>query len=636
MCGIVGILKDFNACVPAGTLASMTTEISHRGPDDEGTLFFSNNDTCWETDSREQSGWQVALGSRRLSILDLSPAGHMPMSYQGKFWITYNGEVFNYVEIRAELEKLGHGFRSGSDTEVILAAYAQWGTDCFQRFRGMWGLILFDMTRNAVIISRDRPGIKPLYTWQSRGMVAIASEIKQFLHMPGFVPRMNYAIASEYLRTGYEDQQSSFFQDVCPVPEGCYITISLDTLALSTPQSYWHPERVQIAVTDPREAGRLFAAKLRESVRLRLRSDVPVGCALSGGMDSSAIAMLVNEINASQASTLHTFTSTFPGDPLDERSYVDAVTSSIRSTPHFVTADARTFLEEMDHFLRIHDEPIGSLSIYASYCIARLTRQTGVPVTLNGQGCDEILSGYWQFYFLYLRQLAQQGRLLSLLRHFGGAALKGGNPALLSQIPVMLRRYRARSKPDEFVRLRRKPDTLSHLQKVMALREGDLRVQEIRSFSLPRLLKWDDRNSMAFSVESRYPFLDHELIELCLSFAPATLYHRGWTKWPLRLGLQDTLPHKIFSRRSKFAFEVPQDKWLSGPLRPTLENWLRQDRPLWDLVERADVTRLAEQVWQLQKKRPEPGQALFRLFVFDRWMEIFGMPIGNLSIASKD
>src|SRR5581483_3430088 len=193
MCGIVGILKDLNTCVPASVLASMTTEISHRGPDDEGMLFFNYPNANWQPGSIGQGDWQVALGSRRLSILDLSPAGHMPMSYQGKFWITYNGEVYNYVEIRAELEKLGHVFCSGSDTEVILAAYAQWGTACFQRFRGMWGLILFDMTRHVIVICRDRLGIKPLYTWQGQGMIAIVSEIKQFLHMPGFVPRVNHA-----------------------------------------------------------------------------------------------------------------------------------------------------------------------------------------------------------------------------------------------------------------------------------------------------------------------------------------------------------------------------------------------------------------------------------------------------------
>ena len=162
---------------------------------------------------------------------------------------------------------------------------------------------------------------------------------------------------------------------------------------------------------------------------------------------------------------------------------------------------------------------------------------------------------------------------------------------------------------------------------MMAQRAGMLRVQQIRSFSLPRLLKWDDRNSMAFSVEGRYPFLDHELIELCLSFASSTLYHRGWTKLPLRSGLKTILPARIHARRSKFGFEVPQDRWLCGPMRPVLENWLCQEHPLWELVERRDVEHLASQTWQLQGKRQEPGQALFRLFVFDRWAEIFGVTL---------
>ena len=627
MCGVVGILRNLNTFIPADTLTTMITEVRHRGPDDEGTLLFHRDAGNWQTCSADQADWEVALGSRRLSILDLSPAGHMPMVYRDAFWIVYNGEVYNYVEIRAELEAMGHTFRSGSDTEVILAAYAQWGTDCFARFRGMWGLILFDSRRNEAVICRDRLGIKPLYIWQHQGMIAIASEIKQLLHMPGFAPRMNAAVVNEYLRTGYEDPHNSFFRDVQPVPAGCWITIALDTLASSTPQSYWYPERVQVVVTDAQEAGRLFAAKLRESVRMHLRSDVPVGCALSGGMDSTSIAMLVNEIHDGQAATLHTFTSTFPGDATDEREYVDAVVSSIRAAPHFVTPNAGLFLEEMDHFLRMHDEPVGHLSMYAGYCIARLTREAGVPVTLNGQGSDEILSGYWQFYFLYLRELAKHGHLLPLLRHFAGAAAGSGNPALIGQVPVMLRRFRARSKPAGLVRLRHSSasETAPVLHKILALRKQDLRVEEIRSMSLPRLLKWDDRNSMTFSVEGRYPFLDHELIELCLSCAPSTLYHCGWTKWPLRLGLKGTLPDKIYSRRSKFAFEVPQDKWLCGPMRPTLQGWLGQERLLWELVERADVARLAEQTWQLQGKRKEPGQALFRLFVFDRWAEIFGI-----------
>ncbi len=628
MCGIVGVLKNPSLEISSGTVARMNADISHRGPDDEGIVFLSATSTeNWQINSESGLEWAVALGSRRLSILDLSSAGHMPMVYQGKFWTVYNGEVYNFIEIRTELEKLGHIFRSSSDTEVILAAYAEWGPASFARFRGMWGLMIFDATRNEAILCRDRLGIKPLYLWQGKGVVAVASEIKQFLHLPGFQPRMNPTVVAEYLRTGYEDPSRSFFLDVQPIPAGSWLKIPLNTLVPSTPEGYWYPERVQVTVTDVKEAGRLFADKLLESVRFHLRSDVPVGCALSGGMDSSAIAMYVNELKDGQDYPLHTFTSTFPGDKTDEREYVDAIVSRIQAVPHYVTPNPATFLNELNGFLRTHDEPVGSLSIYASYCIARLTREAGIPVTLNGQGGDEILSGYWQSYFLHLRELARHGHMLPLIRHFSGALTVKGNSSLLAQVPVMLRRYHARSKPTSLVRLRNTldGDTTPILQKILALDEQAWRIEEIRTMFLPRLLKWDDRNSMAFSVEGRYPFLDHELIELCLSFAPQTLYHYGWTKWPLRLGMRKTLPDKILYRRTKFGFEVPQDKWLCGTLRPELEKWLRQDRPLWEYVEREDVQRLANETWRLRGNRAELGQALFRLFMFDKWAEVFGV-----------
>jgi asparagine synthase (glutamine-hydrolysing) len=378
-------------------------------------------------------------------------------------------------------------------------------------------------------------------------------------------------------------------------------------------------------VTDAEEAGRLFAEKLRECVHIHLRSDVPVGCALSGGLDSSSIAVLVHALQDGDEGPLHTFTSTFPGDATDEREYADTVLKEIYAEPHFVTPDPTKFLEDLDRFLWIHDEPVGGISVYAAYCIARLTRQVGIPVTLNGQGGDEILSGYWQSYYLYLHRLVRQGRFLSLASHFAGALLGTGNPVLVSQAPVMFRRYRARSNPLTQVRLRKNlvRNAIGVVNGVLALDEPTRRVHEIRTMHLPRLLKWDDRNSMAFSVEGRYPFLDHELIELSLSFASRTLYSRGWTKWPLRLGLRDVLPSKILHRRTKFGFEVPQDKWLCGPLRPKLERWLERDCPAWDYVEREGVRRLADQTWRLNGKRDEPGQALFRIFVFDRWLKLF-------------
>ncbi len=628
MCGIATILRKPTTYLSPCTVGSMTRDICHRGPDDEGILFLSSTcDKGWRACDCGEDEWTVAIGSRRLAILDLSSAGHMPMAYQDRFWITYNGEVYNFIEIRAELGKLGHTFRSSSDTEVILAAYAEWGPASFERFRGMWGFVLFDSTRNEVILCRDRLGIKPLYLWRGPGVVAIASELKQFLHIPGFIPRINSAAATEYLQTGYEDDSRSFFRDVCPIPAGTWLSIPLDTLIPSLPTSYWHPERVQVSVTRVEEASQIFADKLRECIKLHLRSDVPVGCALSGGLDSSAIALLVNALKGEQDYPLHTFTSTFPGDKTDEREYVDEVVANIRAVPHYITPNPATFLKELDDFIYIHDEPVGGLSIYAGYCIARLTREAGIPVTLNGQGCDEILSGYWQSYFFHLRQLGRHGHIFPLIQHFIGASMGNGNPALLGQVPVMLRRYRARSKPAIQLRLRNTlaEDSTHILTRMLALDEQSWRVEQVRSMFLPRLLKWDDRNSMAFSVEGRYPFLDHELIELCLSFAADMLYHCGWTKWPLRIGLGHILPDKIRQRRTKLGFEAPQDKWLCDPLLPTIQHWLKQDRPLWQYVERADVEHLAHQTWELRGKSEEPGQALFRLFVFDRWAELFAV-----------
>lgn len=627
MCGIAAILKSIDAPYPTTVLDSMRDEVSYRGPDDKGSNFFRRFGLTYkEVESPDVgSAWEIGLGHRRLSILDLSKAGHQPMGYQGRFWIVYNGEVYNYIELRAELQGLGHIFQSASDTEVILAAYAQWGSGCFARLRGMWGLVILDCVRNEVVLCRDRLGIKPLYLWEGSGLIAIASEIKQFLQIPSFTARMDPVTVTLYLQTGYEEQDRSFFQNVQPVPPGCWQKVSLETLKVSSPEGYWHPERIRAVVTNADEAGQLFADKLRETVQIHLRSDVPVGCALSGGLDSSSIAVLINQIKKGQGLPLHTFTSTFPGNELDERQFVDAVLHKIHGAPHFTTPEPRQFLKDLDRFIWIHDEPVGHLSMYAGYCIARLTHEAGVPVSLNGQGGDEVLSGYWQTYFLHLYDLLKNGQLLDLSKHFLGALFGSGNPTLVRQIPIMLQRYRAQGKKARRPRLHNilgvdKPELL---QKVMGMDNHARRVHEIRAMFLPRLLKWDDRNSMAFSVEGRYPFLDHHLIELCLSFAPHTLYRRGWTKEPLRLGLNNELPPEIRYRRSKIGFWTPQDEWLCNHLRLELESLLKKDRPVWDYVEREDVLCLAEQTWRLKGKQEEPGQALFRMFIFDRWLEMF-------------
>jgi asparagine synthase (glutamine-hydrolysing) len=607
----------------------MTEAVAHRGPDDSGLEMFGADGARLAVADETRKDWSVGLGHRRLSILDLSPAGHQPMCYRDRFWLTYNGEIYNFLELKEELKALGHSFRSTSDSEVILAAFAEWGPDCFARFRGMWGLVIFDNVKRTAILSRDRLGIKPLYLWRNEGVVAIVSEIKQFLSIPDFRSKANLGNCALYVLTGNEDPLGSLFRDVDQVAPGCWQEVDVDSLRIGSPQPFWNPERLQPTIDNAAEAGQLFAEKLAESVKLHLRSDVPVGCALSGGLDSSSIALLINKLNAGSGGTLSTFSAVFPGYARDERVFIDVVLKHLAAEPFFVTPSANTFLDELDEFIRLHDEPTGSCSQYAGYCVSRLMRQMNIPVALNGQGGDEILGGYWQLQFTYLLGLLRQGRILSLSWNFLGSLVPGGNPHLTLQIPSMWKRYQSRTSSAVPLTFRGVDASAvvgrSKVHRYLKLDQQAQRLSQIRELFLPQLLKWDDRNFMAFSVEGRYPFLDHELIELCLQFQPRILYNRGWTKCPLRNGLSGLLPSPLRHRRSKFGFETPQDDWLCGPLRPAIENWLEADRPIWLWADREGGKCVAKDAWSSIGHTSEMGQILFRLFVFDRWLEKLGV-----------
>lgn len=624
MCGIVAILKKPSINVAERTLYAMQQILAHRGPDDWGIVRLGADCRNWREFPEGSVGWQVGLAHRRLSILDLRSTGHQPMQYMGKYWISYNGEIYNYIELRNELEKKGFTFHSKTDTEVILAAYAHWGTDCFARFRGMWAIVLVDTVYEICVISRDRLGIKPLYYWKSSDKIVFASEIKAFLELEDFKTKINLNQMYSFINTGYEDQYVSYLENITPIPPGSFQTVSLRETKLTSPQPYWFPDRIEPSIEDPSEAAKLVAAKFEECVKLHLRSDVPVGCALSGGIDSSSIALMIDRLHKGQADPLHTFSCVFPGMKIDETDYINAVTSSIYARPFTVTPTPEGFLKDLDRFIWMQDEPIGGLSIYAGYCIARLTREAGVPVTLNGQGGDEILSGYWQSYFYYLRCLIVGGSPLKTIQHFAGSLLGKGNPDLVRQIPHMLARYYSRRyAPCLTVKgLKKSATPKNQISKVLEFGNNTAwRVFEIREMFLPRLLRYEDRNCMAFSVEGRYPFLDHEVIELCLSFSMEVMYKNGWTKVPIREGLKDLLPQQIRYRRSKIGFEVPQDQWISGPMREMLKQWLNGNRPIFEYVEKSEIAKLHESGWK--QKRPDIDQTIFRLYAMDKWLELY-------------
>jgi asparagine synthase (glutamine-hydrolysing) len=623
MCGISIIVRSNDSAMSEQTLHDMVKLSKHRGPDDDGVMFWGLEG--FTENAPPPSAWRVGFGHTRLAIIDLSQAGRQPMRYGPSLWLTYNGEIYNYIELRSELQSCGKNFSTQSDSEVILAAYDEWGTEAFRRFRGMWSLAILDTARKRVVFSRDRLGVKPLYVLETADGFAAASEMKQFRALQGFQFSANERAVGEYLKTGYEDPHETLFRDILPLRPGSWISVDLDSGARSEPQSFWAPNKIPCLITDPREAAVVLRDVLRDTIRLHLRSDVPVGISLSGGLDSASIATIVSQdLGRSDA---HTYTCTFPGDARDERRFAEMARTRINGPASYVTPKPEEFLEELRAFVWAHDEPVGGLSVYAAYRLAKEMRATGVPVTLSGQGADEALGGYLQSYWRYLKASLEAGRYGHVMSHLGGAMLPGGNPAVWQAAPGFALRLWAKSTEEGWLETandRGQGKVEGRLSHSLSVPVSDWRQYEMLQLFLPRLVKWEDRNSMASAVEGRYPFLDHVFVETALSMHPSTCYSRGWTKNTLRTAMKGTLPESIRLRRDKNGFEVPETRWLRTELRPTFEAWLVADRPLWARVDRSRVRRLCDNFWSGRYATTSvTAQTMFRLFSCDQWLEVF-------------
>lgn len=613
MCGISVIIRKPDSSSPS-LIESFNRCIAHRGPDGEGVKYFPD----------DKATWRVALAHQRLSIIDLSNTGNQPMMYgNGEVWITFNGEIYNYVELREELKSKGYFFAGTSDTEVILAAYIEWGPVCFEQLRGMWSIVIYDQRKQKLIACRDRMGIKPLYYFRHSTYMAFGSEIKQFLTLPDFVANPDREVIKQYVLTGFERTDRTFFEAIQPVWPGTYVEVDIESMHVSVPVSFWRPERIMPTVKDPREASELFGHVLSESVRIHLRSDVPVGCQLSGGLDSSAVFALMQQHYTGDA--IHSFTVQFPGYEKDETPFVTKMLEGSTAMPHFTTPDAATFKNELRNFIWHHDEPVGSFAHYAGFVLAKLIAEHKIKVVLNGQGGDEILGGYWQQYFSYLFALGKNRSLGTILKHVAGAISSDGNEQLIKQAPAMLKRYRSREQKSHvtFTSGYKNLPSLHFFSDYFSMAHQQRRVFDVRNLILPRLLKWDDRNLMAFGVEGRYPFLDHQVIETALSFDSAVLFKSGWTKYPLRLAMKEKLPAEIYFRKSKWGFETPQQNWLREALRPMLTEWLKGDKPIDSVVNRNDTFAITDKFWRTDTL--EDAQSLLRLFLLDQWFHVFSI-----------
>lgn len=617
MCGIACIVNKKGAA-GIGVLESFTHAVARRGPDGFGFATFAPT-----SDLAEGGGdhYAVGLGHRRLSILDLSPAGAQPMlSADRNLAITYNGEVYNYLEIGDELRSRGVALKSHCDTEVLLDAYAAWGPECLHQLNGMWAFVILDRRKHQLFVSRDRLGVKPLYYYQDEQVLAFASEIKQFFALPSFRKRMNPAACVSYLSTGYEAPPETFFEGVRAFPPGHRATVDLNNPEVK-PERFWFPERIQARPLPAEEAKALVLGKFLDAVRLRLRSDVTVGGCLSGGLDSSSIFVAMKEL--SPTSTFAAFSSCFDAPGIDERPFMEKIVAQTASEHFQVFPDAADLAADFDALLLTHDEPIGSVSMYAQYQVMKAARRNNVTVLLDGQGGDELFSGYWPAYFLALNHHLRRGSWPFVARNLLGACCPWGNHNLVGQAFSHFQDYRNRAARTLPFQLR--PELAAQLEELnwhhqaQRLTPQEYRRAEILKIHLPRLLKWEDRNSMAHSIESRVPFLDVNLVEAVLSLPPEQNLKSGWNKRLLREAMAGRLPDAIRWRKDKKGFETPQDAWMrQGPFHAKLLAWANSKKhPVAEFVS-TDFDAIAR---SLQSGSFGTGP-MFRLFCFDEWARL--------------
>lgn len=610
MCGIAGFIAPEN--LAAGTISSLTDLIHYRGPDDEGFVLFASPraepvvcggpatpaDAFHSAipfapvkDIRQQAELpvRIALGHRRLSIVDLTPLGHQPMCYaEGRYWIVYNGEVYNHVELRAELEGLGHRFLSHSDTEVILAAYAQWGEDCLNRFNGMFALAIYDRQRQTLFLARDRFGVKPLYYWSSpNGLFAFGSEIKQFTVLPGWDACVNGQRAYDFLAFGLSDHtDETLFAGVYQLQPGhCATLDSAKDFANFEPNGRIHNKRWYRLSPTPFEgdyavACRAFGEMFEDAVRLRLRADVPVGSCLSGGLDSSAIVCVVNRLLREQnAEALQkTFSACADVARFDERKWIDIVVAETEVQGHYVYPALEDLFTASPQITWHQDEPFGSTSIFAQWNVFLEAKKNNVTVMLDGQGSDEQLAGYHTFFGPHLAALFRSMRWLDLIsemrsmrRLHGYGYARSAKYLAGSVLPERMKNALKRRAGYEHC----DPDWLdlprlgaSPLNPMVATGAAgaetvrELSIAQLTASNVQMLLHWEDRDSMAHSIESRVPFLDYRLVELVLGLPNEFKLSGGVTKRVLRDAMHEILPPAIQNRMDKLGFVTPEEIWL--------------------------------------------------------------------------
>jgi asparagine synthase (glutamine-hydrolysing) len=635
MCGIAGIYN------PSGVDTRFLTEISktirHRGPDDEGFMIIDQNNSVQYLKGRDTitelanlpsvetftGAARLAFVHRRLSIIDLSPAGHQPMvASEFGLSIVYNGEIYNYLELRLELQHLGYTFKTESDTEVILLSYKQWSENCVSHFIGMWAFAIFDHNKNILFCSRDRFGIKPFYYYEKPGLFAFASELKALFALPQIKPEMDEAKAIEFLvNSNMNFQGKTFFSGIYHLNQGHNMVYDLKTGKSSVQKYYQLQISNSLDNISPNDAVSQFSDLIESSIKLHLRSDVPVGSCLSGGLDSGTI--LARVMSAGLTNKFSTFTAAFPGSHVDETKYIRALKERYDFSDFYTYPDLNKILREADLFLWHQELPVQSTSMFAQWEVMKLAHEHSVKVLLDGQGMDEILGGYSEFTGSYLLGMLTKGRFHKFLKAYSDLKSNYKTSSILNELsrasfyylPEIFRyRFYSARRIGSSIISRNYNDVLKEMKFPERI-TNSMKETSVNSINniLPALLRYEDRSSMAFSVESRVPYLDHRIAEFCLNLPDELKIHKGWTKYILRKSSEPYLPNDITWRKEKFGFVTPERLWTEQVKEHVYEIVMENNIPA--IIDRRNLLNILQSRINDNIKYGE----IWKILLFIRW-----------------
>lgn len=597
MCGITGIVQKNNSPVNLKELNLANKIIQHRGPDADGTFFGAN----------------FAMAHRRLAILDLSIKGNQPMEYRGNT-IAYNGEIYNYIEIRKILHSKGYSFSTQTDTEVILAAYDYWGTTCVQHFNGMWAFVIYDHKRNELFCSRDRFGIKPFYYTTLQEKFCFASEIKQFTTIEGWQAKLNSKRVFDFLAWSYHNHTTeTFFEDVFQLEKGHNLVYDLTTHTFNI-NCYYHLQKKRFSPTASwsfDQSKTEFFKLLKDAINLRLGSNVKVGSTLSGGLDSSSIVCLINQIIPGQ--TQECISACFNVPSYDESPWIDQVSQHINISTYKILPTFEEMLEDLNHVIWHQDEPIISASVVAQYQVFRAAKEKNIVAMLEGQGADETLAGYGTFYFPFIKSVLKRDLLTGSKELW---AYLNIHDTSIIKIFESTKRLLSRGKSKSFPWLKFEFIEQSGHQYSPSRNTSiqQMTLNHIYESALSQMLHNGDRNAMAFSIESRLPFLDYRLVEFIFNLPDHFKIQHGKRKYILREALKPLLPSKIYNRYDKMGFSTPQEVW-TQQYRSTFQKELEKVVDISNGIITPDIFNVDD--YRLK----------WRAISFARWLEIFELTL---------